>query len=154
MVHATHWFEQLLGVVKKYIIIWTNIGQILYVIIWTNVVQVFVAIWRHQGPSCILLSYLTHWGWVTHICVSKLTTIGSDNGLLHGRRQAIIWTIAAILFIGPLGTNFNEILIGIQTFFHSRKCIWKCHQRNGIHLSRPQYVKEQTDIFSLAYATL
>ena len=25
--------------------------------------------------------------------------------------------------------------------FHSRKCIWKCRLRNGVHLSRPQYVK-------------
>ena len=32
----------------------------------------------------------THWGQVTHICVSKLAFIGSDNGLLPGRRQAII----------------------------------------------------------------
>ena len=30
--------------------------------------------------------------------------------------QAIIWTNAGILFIGPSGTNFSEILIGIQTF--------------------------------------
>ena len=58
----------------------------------------------------------THWGRVTHICVGKLTTIGSDNGLSPGRRQAIIWTIAGILLIGPLGTNFSKILIGIQTF--------------------------------------
>ena len=33
---------------------------------------------------------LTHWGRVTHICVSKLTIIGSDNGLSPGRCQAII----------------------------------------------------------------
>ena len=59
---------------------------------------------------------LTHWGWVTHICVSKLTSIGSDNGLSPGRRQAIIWTNAAILLIGPLRTNFSEILIAIETF--------------------------------------
>ena len=44
---------------------------------------------------------LTHWGQVTHICVSKLTIIGSDNGLSPGRRQAIIWTNAVVLFIGP-----------------------------------------------------
>ena len=56
------------------------------------------------------------WGWAMHICLGKLTTIGSDNGLSPGRRQAIIWTIAGILLIGPLGTNFSEILIGIQTF--------------------------------------
>ena len=53
---------------------------------------------------------------MTHICVSKLTNIGSDNGLSPGRRQAIIWTNAGILLIGPLGTNFSENLIGIQTF--------------------------------------
>ena len=59
---------------------------------------------------------LTHWGWVTHTCIDKLTSIGADNGLSPGRRQAIIWTIAGILLIGPLETNFSEILIGIQTF--------------------------------------
>ena len=59
---------------------------------------------------------LTHWGRVTHICVSNLTIIGSDNGLSPGRRQAVIWTSAGILLIGPLGTNFSEILIGIETF--------------------------------------
>ena len=57
-----------------------------------------------------------HWGRVTHVCVGKLTMIGSDNGLSPGRRQAIIWTNAGILCIGPVGTKFNEILIGIQTF--------------------------------------
>ena len=30
--------------------------------------------------------------------------------------KAIIWTNAGILLIGPLGTNFSDILIGIQTF--------------------------------------
>ena len=59
---------------------------------------------------------LTHWGRVTHICVSNLTIIASDNGLSPGRRQAIIWTSAGILLIRPLWTNFSEILIGIQTF--------------------------------------
>ena len=59
---------------------------------------------------------LTHWGRVTHTCVSKQAIVGSDNGLSPGRRQAIIWTNAGILLIGPLGTNFSEILVGIQTF--------------------------------------
>ena len=53
---------------------------------------------------------------MTHICVSKLTIIGSDNGLSPGRRQAIIWTSAGILLIRPLRTNFNEMLIEILTF--------------------------------------
>ena len=66
--------------------------------------------------ECLNLFVLTHWGRVTHICVNKLTIIGPDNGLSPGRRQAIIWTNAGILLFGPLGTNFSEILIGIQTF--------------------------------------
>ena len=57
---------------------------------------------------------LTHRGRVTHTCVGKLTTIGSDNGLSPGRCQAIIWTNAGILLIGNLGTNFSEILIKIR----------------------------------------
>ena len=43
-------------------------------------------------------------------------SIGSDNGLSPGRRQAIIWTNADILSIRPQGTYFNEILFEIQIF--------------------------------------
>ena len=64
----------------------------------------------------MLITWLTHWSQVTHICVGKLTTIDSDNGLSPGRRQAIIWTNAGLLLIGLLGKQFSEILIGIQTF--------------------------------------
>ena len=60
--------------------------------------------------------WLTYWGRVTHICVSELTIIGSDNGLSPGRRQAIIWNNAWLLLIESLGTNFSDISIGIQTF--------------------------------------
>ena len=63
---------------------------------------------------------LTHWGRVTHICVSKLTITVSDNGLWPDRCQAIIWTSAGILLIGPLGTNFSEILIKILAFFFKK----------------------------------
>ena len=73
---------------------------------------------------------LTHWGGVTHICIVKLTIIGSDNGLSPGRRQAIISTNAGILLIGPLWTNFSEILTKIQNF---QNCIWKYRLWNGIH---------------------
>ena len=62
-----------------------------------------------------------------HICVSKLTIIGSDNGLSPGRRQAIIWTNDGIFLIGPLGENFSEILIEIQTFsFKKMQCKVSC----------------------------
>ena len=65
---------------------------------------------RTHGPALI------HWGRVTHICVSKLTTIGSDNGLSLGRRQTIIWSNAGILLNWTLWTNFSEILSEIDTF--------------------------------------
>ena len=38
--------------------------------------------WSHNG---ILFNYLTHWGRVTHICVSKFSILGSVNGLSSGR---------------------------------------------------------------------
>ena len=71
--------------------------------------------WHRSSQS------LTHWGRVTHICVSKVTIIVSDNGLSPGRRQVIIWTNAGILFTGTLGINFSGInfsgnLIEIHTF--------------------------------------
>ena len=64
----------------------------------------------------LLCWILTHCGRVTHICVGNLAIIGSDNGLSPGRCQAIIWTNAGLLLIGPLGTNFCEILSEIFTF--------------------------------------
>ena len=64
-----------------------------------------------------------------YIYVGKITTISSDNGLLPDWRQAIIWTNAGILLIGPLGTNFNEILLEIYTFsftkMHLKMSSWK-----------------------------
>ena len=59
---------------------------------------------------------ITHWGRVTHICVTYLTIITSDIGLSPSRRQAMIWTNAGILLTRPLGTNFSEILIEICAF--------------------------------------
>ena len=64
--------------------------------------------------SCMWTAAISRWGQVMHICISKLPIIGSDNGLSPGRRQAIIWTNAEILLIGPLGTNFSEIVIKIH----------------------------------------
>ena len=75
---------------------------------------------RSLGDAMVIL---THWGRVTHIYVSKLTIIGSNNGLSPDRRQAIIWTNAGMLLIGPLGTNFSEILIEILTFSFTKMCL-------------------------------
>ena len=75
-----------------------------------------------------MLFRLIHWGRVTHICVGHLTIIGSNNGLSPGRRQAIIWTNDGILLIGPLGTNFSEILMEIH--FRWSKYVWKYRLEN------------------------
>ena len=61
-------------------------------------------------------SSLTHWGQATHKCDSKLKSIGPDNGLSQGRRQAIIWNNAGILLIRTLGTNFCEIWNEVHSF--------------------------------------
>ena len=74
-----------------------------------------------------------------HICVSNLIIIGSDNGLLPGRRQAIIWTTVGILLIGPLGTNFSEIPIEISIHENAYKSV-NCE--TAAILSRPQCVKK------------
>ena len=54
---------------------------------------------------------LTHWGRLTHICIGKLTIIGSDDGLSPGLCQAVMWTNAGILLIRTSGTNFSDIFI-------------------------------------------
>ena len=79
---------------------------------WDN-----MAAFRRCQSCQVTTSYvLTRWGQATHLSVSKLTTIGSDNGLSPDRRQSIIWTNAGILLIEPLGTKFKEILTEICTF--------------------------------------
>ena len=101
--------------------------------------------WRYHVEvlkyhPCVPLP-LTHWGRVTHICVSKLTIIASDNGLSPGRRQAIIWTSAGILLIWTLRNklqwNFNHnsnIFIQENAF---ESVVWEM----TAFLSRPQCVK-------------
>ena len=73
------------------------------------------------------LAYLSYfhsvsicWSRVTHICVSKLTIIGWDNGFSPGRYRAIIWTNAGLLLFRSLGANFSEILSKIHTFSYKK----------------------------------
>ena len=64
-------------------------------IIKWSIVMLTVLFFRHfppkqHGYSVFYVLYITHWGGMTHICVCKLTIIGSDYDLSHGRCQAII----------------------------------------------------------------
>ena len=60
--------------------------------------------------------YLIHWGRMSHICVSKHTMYGSNNGLSPDRCQSIIWTNAGKLLIRILGIDFGEIFSEIHLF--------------------------------------
>ena len=96
-------------------------------------------------PFCPGGAQLTHWGRVTHICVSKLTIIGPDNGLSPGRRQAIIWTIAGILLIGPLATNISEIITETHIFSFRKMHLkmssakWQPFCPRGAELTAPMF---------------
>ena len=79
---------------------------------------------KHDKDQTTDQCLLTHWGQLTHICAGELTVIDSDNGLSPGRRQAIIWTNAAILFIESLKSNYSKIQSKIHTF-SLKKGIWK-----------------------------
>ena len=61
------------------------------------------------------------------MCISKLTTISSYNGLSPGRRQAIIWTDGGILLIRPLG----DYKLQTKFILFIKKCFWNCHLQNG-----------------------
>ena len=77
---------------------------------------------------------------MTHICVSKLSFIGSDYDLSPDRRQVIIWINAGILLIRALGTNFNEILIEINTFSFKKNALKNVVCEMASISSRPQWV--------------
>ena len=83
----------------------------------------------HRSRNMVNFNSLSR---MTHICVSKLTIIGSDNGLSPGRRQAIIWTNAGILLIRTLRTNFSDILSEIHGFSFTKMHL-KCRLRIGVH---------------------
>ena len=69
---------------------------------------------RIRRGGTLLFHYLSLIEAEWRICVSRLTIIDSDNGLSPGWRQTIIWNNVEILLIGPLETNFGEILIKIN----------------------------------------
>ena len=70
--------------------------SIIIAIVWSVSINAFEAEWR--------IYWSVNWA-----------ITGWDHGLSPVRRQAIIWANTGILSIRPLGTNFNEISIEIQT---------------------------------------
>ena len=113
-------------------------------LLWATLILKYVQngwgeIYQIQSFEISLYLLLTHCGRVTHICVSELTIIGSDNGLSPGRCQTIIWTNGGILLIGPLGTKFSEILVGIQAFSFRKNALENVVCVIASISSRPQW---------------
>ena len=79
-----------------------------------------------------------------HICVSKRTIIGSDDGSSPGRRQAIIWAKAGILLTGPSGTIFSENLNRNSYIFIHKNAFENVVWKKVAMLSRPQCVKSNS----------
>ena len=122
----------------------------------------FAILNRISGTDSLLMSTLhhlwdthklTYWGRVTYIWVGNLTIIGSNNGLSPDRRQASIWPNARILLIAPLGTNFSEILNGIQTFSVKKMHLkmssakWRpfCLGLNVLRLNESVFIEQATE---------
>ena len=91
---------------------------------YSDVIMSMTNQWSTVAWDFVRFDFKMSFSWTSSIaqppyflsCVGNLIIIGPDNGLSPGRRQAIIWTNAGILIIGPRGTNFSEIFIGIQAF--------------------------------------
>ena len=98
--------------------------------------------WVKFYINCWLIHPLTHWGQVVHICVGKLNTIGSDNGLSPGCHLAIIWSNAGKLLTRTVGANFSEILSKIETYL-----LRKMHLKMAAILSWFQCVKHHFQLW-------
>ena len=83
----------------------------------------------------------------------------SDAYMRHETKPSLIQIVACrlvgashrlkqcgIMWIGPWGTNFNNILVEIHNF-PSRKCVWICRlQKIAANLSRPHCVNNLVTI--------
>ena len=91
---------------------------------------------KNLGETC-----LTHWGRVMHICVRKLTTIGSDNGFVpwtepsHYLNQC--WYIVNWTLRNMIQLNFSRN----QNIFIQEKALQNDICEMASILSRPQCVK-------------
>ena len=108
--------------------------------VWIVLTSKYLTHWGQDKMAAILQATfsktLTHWSQVTRLCVSNLTIIGSDNGLLPNPHQANIWTYDGILLIGPTGITWSSMkFLSKFMHFHSRNSSWKPCLENGSHFA-------------------
>ena len=115
-----------------------GISSVIFIIAAWNPSQAIIKSWWSK-----IIRRLTHWGWVMHICVNKLTIIGSDNGLIvawtapsHYRSQC--WNIVNSSLRNKLQWNFNR---NANIFIQENALQNVVCEMTSI-LSRPQCVKQ------------
>ena len=97
LIRSQHWFRQWLGAVRQQAITWSNVDPEL----------------------CHHMVSLGHIGLIYSGIVPRVSVnIGSGNGLSSNQHQAIIWTNANLLSIGPCGTNIIKTWMQIQNFIN------------------------------------
>ena len=90
---------------------------------------------RKVNTAVIAVIISTHWGPVTHICVSKISEPLLGYWSLDPKEQTSV----------KLKSEFIH--------FHSRKCIWKCRLENGVNFwSRAQCVKYVYSMYHIELA--
>ena len=89
-----------------------------------DVLTTYVFVQHHYFSEWIINSMRPN---ESYICVSELTIIGSDNGLLPVRHQAVTWTNASLLSIWLVRTICSEIIFIQENAYENVVC------RNGGH---------------------
>ena len=70
--------------------------------------------------NCTISPVLIHWGRVKHICLSKLTVIGSDNGLAPSHHLNQCWNIVNWTLMNNIQWNINRNSL---IFVHKKYCV-------------------------------
>ena len=83
--------------------------------IYMSVKDLISTLWFRTYNPCYIIIFILSAPSAVYASMTWVS-IGSGNGLSPVRRQAITWTNAKLLFIGPLGTHFIEIWIKMQNF--------------------------------------
>ena len=146
---------------------WTMNIATAYFYLWIvcELILKYQPIWRRRYHCKMWnLSWIVPFSWCcaintlrpsdAYIFVGNLATIGSDNGLSPGRHQAITWTNAGILLIGPSWTNLSEILNEIPTFSFKKMRLKVSSAKMSAILSRPQCVKVRNAIGAMVTSKL
>ena len=84
---------------------------------------------RHLLPPTAMSNVSTHWGLLTHICISNLTSIGLDNDL--SPFENVVWKMAPTLS-RPQCVNHLAMTHLSKTDWHQLKCTthWTQQQVN------------------------